>query len=90
VGGWDRVAAVCGVPERELTTPQSRTWSASADELLQSQKMDLLEKTQGWKEEDFDVVLQYMRTVLLRRMLMHCCYSLSATVWLMGKQMAPH
>lgn len=29
--------------------------------------MELLEKTQGWKEEAFDVVLQFMRTVLLKR-----------------------
>lgn len=29
--------------------------------------MEVLEKTHGWKEEEFDVVLQYMRTVLLRR-----------------------
>ncbi|TPX11089.1 uncharacterized protein E0L32_007950 [Thyridium curvatum] len=31
-----------------------------------AQKMEVLEKTHGWKEEEFDVVLQYMRTVLLR------------------------
>jgi dynein light intermediate chain 1, cytosolic len=30
--------------------------------------METLEKTQGWKEADFDQVLQYLRTVLLRRM----------------------
>lgn len=29
--------------------------------------MDVLEKTQSWKEEEFDVVLQFMRTILLRR-----------------------
>ena len=29
--------------------------------------MELLEKTQGWKEEEFDIVLQYLRTVLLKR-----------------------
>lgn len=29
--------------------------------------MDYLEKTQSWKEEEFDVVLQFMRTILLRR-----------------------
>ncbi|KAL2136559.1 hypothetical protein VTI74DRAFT_3104 [Chaetomium olivicolor] len=28
--------------------------------------MEYLEKTQGWKEEEFDVVLQFMRTVLLK------------------------
>ncbi|KAJ4160634.1 hypothetical protein NW754_003755 [Fusarium falciforme] len=31
-----------------------------------SQKMEFLEKSQGWKEPDFDTVLQYLRTVLLR------------------------
>ncbi|KAL2888243.1 Cytoplasmic dynein 1 light intermediate chain 1 [Ceratocystis lukuohia] len=29
-------------------------------------KMELLEKTHGWKEADFDQILQYLRTVLLR------------------------
>lgn len=29
--------------------------------------MEHLEKTQSWKEEEFDVVLQFMRTILLRR-----------------------
>nr|XP_036578905.1 dynein light intermediate chain [Colletotrichum truncatum]KAF6786288.1 dynein light intermediate chain [Colletotrichum truncatum] len=31
-----------------------------------AEKMEALEKTQGWKEGDFDQVLQYLRTVLLR------------------------
>ncbi|KAL7621515.1 hypothetical protein AAE478_008839 [Parahypoxylon ruwenzoriense] len=31
-----------------------------------SERIDYLEKTQGWKEEKFDLVLQYLRTVLLR------------------------
>lgn len=38
--------------------------------------MEFLEKNQGWKEPDFDTVLQYLRTVLLRRALtfslIHC------------------
>lgn len=29
--------------------------------------MEYLEKTQSWKEEEFDVVLQFLRTVLLKR-----------------------
>jgi dynein light intermediate chain 1 len=29
--------------------------------------METLEKSHGWKEEEFDVVLQFMRTVLLKR-----------------------
>ncbi|KAM4065555.1 dynein light intermediate chain (DLIC) domain-containing protein [Hirsutella rhossiliensis] len=31
-----------------------------------AQKMEFLEKSMGWKEPDFDTVLQYLRTVLLR------------------------
>ncbi|KAH6630009.1 dynein light intermediate chain-domain-containing protein [Chaetomium sp. MPI-SDFR-AT-0129] len=31
-----------------------------------AEKMEYLEKTQSWKEEEFDIVLQFMRTVLLR------------------------
>jgi dynein light intermediate chain 1 len=33
----------------------------------QAERIDLLEKTQSWKEEQFDMVLQYLRTVLLKR-----------------------
>ncbi|KAK2591938.1 hypothetical protein QQS21_010380 [Conoideocrella luteorostrata] len=31
-----------------------------------AQKMEFLEKSKAWKEPDFDTVLQYLRTVLLR------------------------
>lgn len=31
--------------------------------------MDVLEKSQSWKEEQFDLVLQYLRTTLLKRKL---------------------
>ncbi|KAK4237881.1 dynein light intermediate chain-domain-containing protein [Achaetomium macrosporum] len=31
-----------------------------------AEKMEYLEKTQSWKEEEFDIVLQFMRTVLLK------------------------
>ena len=29
--------------------------------------MEKLEREQGWKEEEFDYVLQFLRTVLLKR-----------------------
>ncbi|CAI4211207.1 unnamed protein product [Parascedosporium putredinis] len=29
-------------------------------------RMEMLEKSQGWKEADFDQILQYLRTILLR------------------------
>ncbi|KAL8824891.1 MAG: hypothetical protein Q9191_004744 [Dirinaria sp. TL-2023a] len=31
-------------------------------------KIDVLEKNRGWHEEDFDFVLQYLRTILMKRM----------------------
>ena len=31
--------------------------------------MEYLEKQNSWKEPDFDTVLQYLRSILLRRML---------------------
>ncbi|KAK7962975.1 uncharacterized protein PG986_003800 [Apiospora aurea] len=31
-----------------------------------AERIDYLEKTQGWREEKFDLVLQYLRTVLLK------------------------
>lgn len=35
--------------------------------MLQADKMEVLEKSQGWKEADFDQIVQYLRTILLRR-----------------------
>lgn len=34
---------------------------------LQIDKIDTLEREQSWKEEEFDFVLQYLRTILLKR-----------------------
>ncbi|CAK7274554.1 hypothetical protein SEPCBS57363_006224 [Sporothrix epigloea] len=31
-----------------------------------SERTDILEKTQGWKDDEFDLVLQYLRTVLVK------------------------
>ena len=31
--------------------------------------MDLLEKEHGWKDDEFDFVLQFLRTILLKRKL---------------------
>ena len=44
--------------------PRSR---ASLTPCCQAERIDYLEKSQGWKEEKFDLVLQYLRTVLLKR-----------------------
>ncbi len=33
----------------------------------QADKVDRLEKEQGWREEDFDFILQFLRTILAKR-----------------------
>lgn len=33
----------------------------------QSDQMEILERERAWKEEEFDFVLQFLRTVLLKR-----------------------
>lgn len=35
---------------------------------LQADRIEMLERERGWKEEEFDFVLQFLRTVLLKRM----------------------
>lgn len=42
--------------------------------------MEFLEKNKGWREPDFDTVLQYLRTILLRRMSYETSASLYYTV----------
>lgn len=34
---------------------------------IQADQMELLERERAWKEEEFDFVLQFLRTVLLKR-----------------------
>lgn len=54
---------MCGLSKR--ANPYWNHSSLTND--VQAQKIEFLEKSQGWKEPDFDTVLQYLRTVLLRR-----------------------
>ncbi len=35
--------------------------------IFKSDKIEALDKENGWREEDFDCVLQFLRTVLLKR-----------------------
>lgn len=37
--------------------------------LQQADKIDSLEVEQNWKEEEFDFVLQFLRTILMKRKL---------------------
>jgi dynein light intermediate chain 1 len=41
---------------------------------LQSDQIEILEKERSWKEEEFDFVLQFLRTVLLKRKFMRFQY----------------
>jgi dynein light intermediate chain 1 len=38
-----------------------------ADRFLQADKIEKLEKDHGWHEEEFDFILQFLRTILLKR-----------------------
>ena len=55
---------MCGLPECESAIEAAIRTRLTCP---QAQRMEVLEKSQGWKEPDFDTVLQYLRTVLLRR-----------------------
>lgn len=68
MGGTPGPATLCRVPKRKLTLCHSHVRGLIHK---QAEKMEYLEKTQSWKEEEFDVVLQFMRTILLRRKCMH-------------------
>lgn len=35
--------------------------------MKQADKIDALEVEHGWKEEEFDFVLQFLRTILMKR-----------------------
>lgn len=56
---------MCSVSECRLgpigSVTQLLTW-------LKSDRMEMLEKDRSWREEEFDIVLQYLRTILLKRM----------------------
>lgn len=34
---------------------------------VQADRIDLLEREQGWREEEFDFILQFLRTILAKR-----------------------
>jgi hypothetical protein len=34
---------------------------------VQAEKIEKLEKEHGWRDEEFDFILQFMRTILLKR-----------------------
>lgn len=36
-------------------------------DLVKSDRIEILEKERSWREEEFDIVLQYLRTILLKR-----------------------
>lgn len=71
-GEWDSALGLplCVVCQNVSTCPFGK------DQFLtgaQSDQMEVLERERGWKEDEFDFVLQSLRTVLLKRtFLAHC------------------
>lgn len=46
---------------------QHRHWECTDVSSQQADKIDSLEVEQSWKEEEFDFVLQFLRTILMKR-----------------------
>lgn len=73
-GEWDEglgipMCVVCqGVRIAHPSRGGKRRISRSRIDLLQqADKIEKLEKDHGWHEEEFDFILQFMRTILLKR-----------------------
>lgn len=64
MGGSFGASFVCCVPKCEFSWECEGTHSYL---LSQSDHIENLEKERSWKEEEFDFVLQFLRTVLLKR-----------------------
>jgi dynein light intermediate chain 1 len=66
-GEWDEglgipMCVVC----QEVGGP-AQFGSCHADCFLQADQIEKLEKDHGWHEEEFDFILQFLRTILLKR-----------------------
>ena len=44
----------------------------------QANKIEMLEKEHSWREEEFDYVLQFLRTILMKRKLPFSCHTIQA------------
>lgn len=60
---------MCRLPRGVYKHSVSRRFSLVGllTEFLQADKIEKLEKEHGWREEEFDFILQFMRTILLKR-----------------------
>jgi len=72
---WDLASGMkdsvsrCVSSAREYADPVQlyRAWHVSLTYSLQADKIEKLEKDHGWNEEQFDFILQFLRTILLKR-----------------------
>lgn len=67
MGGGSGSSVVCCMPKCELSLRHLLSFGASRLLFAQSDRIEVLEKERSWKEEEFDFVLQFLRTVLLKR-----------------------
>ena len=59
----------CTLSGHRQLIPERTFGLAIANYYFQADRIDVLEKDRGWHEEEFDFVLQYLRTILMKRML---------------------
>ncbi len=69
-GEWDEalglpLCVVCQNVRAPYICEVPRTFNANPSD--KSDQMEKLERERGWREEEFDFVLQFLRTVLLKR-----------------------
>lgn len=55
---------MCGLSKRRFYSPDTKCALLTS---TQSDKIEALEKERSWKEDEFDFVLQSLRTILLKR-----------------------
>jgi len=60
---WFVIAYVFRTAKKAYERARSKT----TDFLEQADKIEMLEKEHSWREEEFDFVLQFLRTILMKR-----------------------
>jgi hypothetical protein len=76
MGGSLGSAVVCRVSKRM----DPEIYPRDITDFLKADQIEMLEKERSWKEEEFDFVLQFLRTVLLKRKLIRSPQRLGLTI----------
>lgn len=63
---WSVIVYV-GVPKTSEALGRWNLRDSSLIFIAQADRIDLLEREQGWREEEFDFILQFLRTILTKR-----------------------